>query len=689
MTLFGPPNVNKLKAKGDIKGLIKALGYKRDQTVRQAAAEALGEIHDTQAVKPLVVALKDSDEMVRTSVAHALGEIASPQALDALIGVLEDAETRPRQTAVEALGKIRDTRAVEPLIAALMTSDKAVLDTAIDALGKIGPPAVESILVALKNPDLCKPLFMALGEIGDRRAVEPLLAAIDDDDASIRKVAVTALGKTGDYRVAKPLVPALWDPDWTVRESAFGSLEILGCTGVAVEPLIASLGDDDRRDIAVEFLKKMGAQVVKGLLPAYKNENRRVSGAATAVLATINQQAIEPLVDALKADGLRTAAADALAEICGDRAVDPLISVLDSWKWGRQEKKAASEALVKIGSRKVVEALTRLSEKKSFYAKKDADEALKRIAATQKYTDSDSKERMAGTERRAMSNCDLCAGSCGTSGKIYSREQIEKAAKAGLRPRGALLGMADAQGLPRDVFFQMWMDQVVATTPRWTLCDSCARDVDELKKAEKEIEVSEKETEKISGSFDEKTSLQMQSMDFPKALREEAAKIANKHMLNPNAADDLRSETQERMRSNRFRDALPYAIAEAIVSKNAIAVVRVGICLKEMANDAARRGQLNDALRDYVPWAIRQFNVVLDSGYEDSSVYTLRGSMYLLKAQLSRDQDLLVQAEQDFRKSLEMNPSEAEKADSLNALDQVAQLRERFFNNLPDWEAGK
>jgi len=41
MPLFGPPNVAKLEAKRDVKGLIQALAYPKDSTVRVAAAEAL------------------------------------------------------------------------------------------------------------------------------------------------------------------------------------------------------------------------------------------------------------------------------------------------------------------------------------------------------------------------------------------------------------------------------------------------------------------------------------------------------------------------------------------------------------------------------------------------------------------------------------------------------------------------
>jgi HEAT repeat protein len=72
MPLFGPPNVEKLKAKRDAPGLIKALGYQKDGHVREAAAEALGQIRDARAVEPLIAALKDPYANVRKAAAEAL-----------------------------------------------------------------------------------------------------------------------------------------------------------------------------------------------------------------------------------------------------------------------------------------------------------------------------------------------------------------------------------------------------------------------------------------------------------------------------------------------------------------------------------------------------------------------------------------------------------------------------------------
>jgi hypothetical protein len=62
--LFGPPNVEKLKAKRDVKKLIKALNYEKNASVRQAAAEALGEINDAQqAVGPLINKLQSDNSL--------------------------------------------------------------------------------------------------------------------------------------------------------------------------------------------------------------------------------------------------------------------------------------------------------------------------------------------------------------------------------------------------------------------------------------------------------------------------------------------------------------------------------------------------------------------------------------------------------------------------------------------------
>ena len=61
---------------------------------------------------------------------------------------------------------------------------------------------------------------MALGEIGDSRAIEPLIQALKDKDKYIREWAADALGEIGNERAVEPLIEALKDEYSSVRWNA-------------------------------------------------------------------------------------------------------------------------------------------------------------------------------------------------------------------------------------------------------------------------------------------------------------------------------------------------------------------------------------------------------------------------------------------------------------------------------------
>lgn len=83
-------------------------------------------------------------------------------------------------------------------------------DQAVEELAKIGTPAVEPLIAALENTDLIYHAAEALGKIGDRRAVEPLITVLtgiyeyEHYDSVVR-----ALGEIGDARAVLPLVEAI------------------------------------------------------------------------------------------------------------------------------------------------------------------------------------------------------------------------------------------------------------------------------------------------------------------------------------------------------------------------------------------------------------------------------------------------------------------------------------------------
>jgi HEAT repeat protein len=419
MPLFGPPDIEKLKATGNIKGLIKALNYKKDATIRQTAAQALVEMgHARDAVESLDklgwqpdksevgaaywVAKRQWDKCV---------EIGAP-AVEPLGTAFKDGNARVRLSVVNVLGKIDDARAIELLVTALGDDVEYVRKNATESLVEIGAPAVEPLIAALKNDNVSLVAAEVLGEIGDTQAVEPLIAALKDDKVS--HVAAQALGKIGDVGAVEPLITAL-------KEGGFKRLfyaQALGEIGDAraVEPLIATLKDIDDTMIGQMVIMALGeigdARAVEPLIATLKDiDNPLIGSAVITALGEIGDaRAVEPLVAALatlkeynffivssagkaldrlgwQPDKSRVGAlywiakkqCDKCIEI-GSPAVEPLSIALENGiLMGKSMPRAAAYALGNIGDARAVKAL----ETACFNASRDvsqaASEALRKI----------------------------------------------------------------------------------------------------------------------------------------------------------------------------------------------------------------------------------------------------------------------------------------------------------------------
>ena len=84
---------------------------------------ALGAVDDERLVPLLSDALRSKDSNVRWSAAHALAKRKS--AVPALVDALRDRSATVREVAAEALGDLGDRRALEPLRAALSRTTHA------------------------------------------------------------------------------------------------------------------------------------------------------------------------------------------------------------------------------------------------------------------------------------------------------------------------------------------------------------------------------------------------------------------------------------------------------------------------------------------------------------------------------------------------------------------------------------
>ena len=68
----------------------------------------------------------------------------------------------------------------------------------------------------------------ALGHLGDKRAVDPLIEALSHYDYEVRLAAAEALGRLGDKRAVDPLIEVLADDTGWIRKAAEAALKKLG-----------------------------------------------------------------------------------------------------------------------------------------------------------------------------------------------------------------------------------------------------------------------------------------------------------------------------------------------------------------------------------------------------------------------------------------------------------------------------
>ena len=269
-------------------------------------------------------------------------------------------EGRMHAAAAGALGEIRDRRAVEPLV-------RCVIDRSSTAA-------------------MC-----ALGEIRDPRAVEPLVQVVlrsGANEDTKRLAALAALRSIGDPRCLELLVHALYDSPWnesrwrrslgelnwhpaTATERAllaigantWGAARLEG--SAALGPLRAALKYKDvtARHEAIKLLGWIGsADAVESLMGALRSTSLLPKSWVSDALKEVGAKAVPRLIATLDDDELKWDAAGILGKIGDCRAVEPLIAALGArsvqeGRNGWSMRAAAANALGEIQDPRAIEPL--------------------------------------------------------------------------------------------------------------------------------------------------------------------------------------------------------------------------------------------------------------------------------------------------------------------------------------------
>jgi HEAT repeat protein/cyclophilin family peptidyl-prolyl cis-trans isomerase len=106
------------------------------------------------------------------------------------------------------------------------------------------PPPVPDLTRLLRDTEgrVRRRAALAIGRVGLRDGVEPLVALLADREAEVRQMAAFAIGLIGDASGGEPLVRAVADASPLVKGSAAEALGLLGYTAAA--PAIARMASD-------------------------------------------------------------------------------------------------------------------------------------------------------------------------------------------------------------------------------------------------------------------------------------------------------------------------------------------------------------------------------------------------------------------------------------------------------------
>ncbi|MCD6309434.1 MAG: HEAT repeat domain-containing protein [Candidatus Eremiobacteraeota bacterium] len=287
--------LGKLCCKGAVDLIIPVLSD-NDENIRVACVCALGEIKGREVLTPLCRAMKDESPLVRETAARCLGELGDHDAVPVLIEALEEYNNRVCASAASALGLLGDRSAVEHLLVCLADPDPGVQSAAVKSLSLLDAGELTALFQAAIKGNINARL--ALLRRGDFRIVPALIKILKEAwDYRNRAEALKILGSLGDMRAIDNIVEALDDDFARVRLHAAEALWVL-TEGLSVHDDIGACSELVKAskilDNRARLISREGDPAVKSLLrKAFKSVKKKLKQMQKIMLRT----GIRPAVD--------------------------------------------------------------------------------------------------------------------------------------------------------------------------------------------------------------------------------------------------------------------------------------------------------------------------------------------------------------------------------------------------------
>jgi len=253
------------------------------------------QILEQRRIQHLLDTLGGDDEIAVIDAQNEFILSKSSAVTERLIDALA-AEKRKERDRVIAILTEKGAPAVEPLIKRLETRQPArqpvqqtrprLFGSWFASLPGAVPPAAWT--AADRFEETRAGAATALGRIGDRRAVEALVAALKDEDWGVVEEAAKALDAIGDAS-ALPALATLAAADKT-GNIAYNVLEIIGHFKEKGAPYVVAFlraEDENTGNAAIIILRQYGASEADKIAPMMKDANPAVRARAVQVLGAL------------------------------------------------------------------------------------------------------------------------------------------------------------------------------------------------------------------------------------------------------------------------------------------------------------------------------------------------------------------------------------------------------------------
>jgi HEAT repeat protein len=295
------------------------------------------------AVPELLAIVREKEPELAFNAILALGRIGAPEAVPELVsGVNELLSPTLRACVIESLGLIADKRAIATLIAALKDPHSAVRANAAAAVLRIPDSSfLRPLMNALADDDAEVRRFavIGLGELGDRKALPQLTLLLQrwrdliDVDAALLVATIEAVGKVGDTNATAVLLPLLEATDETVLMKVLAALRRLKApeTGSALTRMLSDPRPTIRR-LTIDILGRSGdAAALEPLSEILRREpSHELRAIAARSLGELKLSAATPVLEEALRDEMvvRLQAVIALGRIKHKRSLPGLMAML-------------------------------------------------------------------------------------------------------------------------------------------------------------------------------------------------------------------------------------------------------------------------------------------------------------------------------------------------------------------------